>query len=40
MRKAALFAATMLVGSMLVAGCDRVEKAMRGEVKVAETAYP
>jgi hypothetical protein len=40
MRKPALFAATMLVGSMLVAGCDRVEKAMRGEVKVAETAYP
>ena len=40
MRKAALFAATMLVGSSLLAGCDRVEKAMRGEVKVAETAYP
>jgi len=40
MRKAALFAATMLFGSMLVAGCDRVEKALRGEVKVAETAYP
>jgi len=40
MRKAALFAATMLVGSSLLAGCDRVEKAMRSEVKVAETAYP
>ncbi len=40
MRKAALFAATMLLSSMLVAGCDRVEKAMRGEVQVTETAYP
>ncbi|MBK9011823.1 DUF3604 domain-containing protein [Novosphingobium sp.] len=40
MRKTALFAATMLMGSMLVAGCERVDQAMRGDTKVAETAYP
>ena len=40
MRKTALFAATMLMGSMLVTGCERVDQAMRGDTKVAETAYP
>ena len=40
MRKAVFFAATMLAGSMLVSGCDKISKTFGGEAKVTETAYP